>query len=512
MQEDFYLKQAEKALSSEVVRFSYQLRRLTRHRSVKNFATHDQYVRKQLRIIQKDAVSTKQIRKRCQTRLQSILGLSSSRLAWRILKAAQRPELAAYRSLKEFTEVMLAIFTTKDGEISLFGRQPRELPKRVDVAIVTTIRFPGGNASSTLDEIRTFKAAGLSVVLIHCPLNNNRHSISARYSSYVDDVVLSQDVRKPIEATTLILRAPRMILSEQFARLAPNLSAKRCVAVINNSAYRPSGEPIYRHEDVLAAMGKIRAERKTVHPLGPAIRSEMERLGVVQSGLVAAYDWPPTFDTSSIIFGPKAQFSVPAVIGRHGRDGSEKWLSDPKELLQVYPEDGTIRVKILGGADNAASVLHRKPRGWTIYPFGAKPPAEYLTELDCFVYFPHEGLNEAFGRTIMEAIFAGVPCIVPPRFEETFGDLAFYCEPSRVRSVVNILGERDADRLRFVTEARQVAMTNFASGVLFERAPELGIPAPEVDNKRRALSPDVVAFKKWVQASAEVHQDSGMLL
>ncbi|MFM9691815.1 hypothetical protein, partial [Streptomyces galilaeus] len=75
------------------------------------------------------------------------------------------------------------------------------------------------------------------------------------------------------------------------------------------------------------------------------------------------------------------------------------------------------------------------------------PPHDYLENLDVFVYFPNVNLVEAFGRTIIEAMIAARPCVLPPRFAAVFGDLALYCEPANVATVVRRLAQDDPGRV-----------------------------------------------------------------
>ena len=65
--------------------------------------------------------------------------------------------------------------------------------------------------------------------------------------------------------------------------------------------------------------------------------------------------------------------------------------------------------------------------------------------MDFFVFFPHEGRIEAFGRTVIEAIASGALAILPRAFEPLFGPAALYCAPAEVGGVVAALrADRDA--------------------------------------------------------------------
>jgi glycosyltransferase involved in cell wall biosynthesis len=91
---------------------------------------------------------------------------------------------------------------------------------------------------------------------------------------------------------------------------------------------------------------------------------------------------------------------------------------------------------------------------------------EYLKTLDVFIHWTRSDYIEEFGRNVAEAMAFGVPCILSPDLESTFGEAALYPEPEEVeRTVRLIVQDRELrDRLaasgkRFVQEycSRSVA-------------------------------------------------------
>lgn len=367
----------------------------------------------------------------------------------------------------------------------------------VDVCIVTNCRFPGGNASSTIEELRALSEAGLSVLLVHVPLEGRPKPLSERYLPWFDRLEPAEDVGR-VRCRLLILRGPRLPHEPAFLALADRVEADQAVLVVNNSALRPDGTPVFRWPDLLAFMAARPWPLRAVHPLGPAIREEAEALG--HGPALAPFDWTPTFDAAGLAFQPRHAMVPPLVIGRHGRDGREKWAESPEALRAAYPDDPDLRVRILGGADRARQILGGLPANWIVYPFGGRPVPAFLAELDAFVYFPHSDLVEAFGRTVVEAMFAGLPCLLPPRFRATFGDLAFYAEPEGVRGALRRLARDDAARLSYLTAVREEAEARFSSASLLDRAPALGRagrrppPAP--------LAPSHLAWRAWVETGA----------
>jgi len=415
---------------------------------------------------------------------------------WRYTEAYRRFAAWAKSVIKRSAPVALERASKPVSRALEDKAVPSGVPVResVDICIATDCRFPGGNASSTLDELLAFKKAGLKVILLHTPLGKSRRAVAPRYADHLDSIVHVEDVQH-IRARVLIIRGPRILFETAIQEWGSKIEADRCVIVVNNSAYRPSGEPVFRWEALREVTGSLPWPSVSVHPLGPAIRAEA--IGEGFADLLDSSDWNPTFDATSIPFLAKRTMRRPFVIGRHGRDGAEKWLEDPEQLAAVFPDNPEVRVLILGGAGNAGKVLGKVPSSWRVFPFGGRPVAEFLHELDAFVYFPHSRLNEAFGRTIVEAMFAGVPCILPKRFEETFGDLAIYCEPHQVQSVLERLASDDSKRMEYVTEVRRVSESLYESAVLFRRLP--GFPGSQGENSSIGLSENTRQFKGWVE-------------
>ena len=102
--------------------------------------------------------------------------------------------------------------------------------------------------------------------------------------------------------------------------------------------------------------------------------------------------------------------------------------------------------------------------------------ADYLAGLDVFVYFPDPTLEEAFGRAILEAMAAGVPTILPERFQPVFGDASLYGRPEDVRGMVESL-MADADRYEARSRAGLAFAASYGHPVHIERLKALGVTA-----------------------------------
>ncbi len=383
------------------------------------------------------------------------------------------------------------------------------MTERVDVCIVTDLRFPGGNASSTLDELDTFAQAGLRVLAVHCPSNSSdRKPVSERYERHTERWRAAWDVTE-VHAHWLLVRNPGVLCSDSWLPLQPRLKARHAAVIVNNSMFRAHGGPAYDPAELARRVKSIDADSRRIFPIGPLIREELQRyLSARITPLLAPFDWSPTFDLGNTGFSPRAALGTPRVIGRHARDAPEKWPEDPEQLRAAYPELPGVEVHILGGAATAEERLGgRLPDNWRVLPFGGEPVAQFLARLDAFVYFPHPQLREAFGRTVVEAVAAGVPCILSPQLQAAFGDWGFFCAPEQVPAVLERLATDDERRLRFLHAVRAAAQQRLSSPALLLRLRAL----EQMANNRnyqpadlsQALPPELKAYQKWVETGSD---------
>jgi glycosyltransferase involved in cell wall biosynthesis len=384
--------------------------------------------------------------------------------------------------------------------------------KEFDVCIITNLRFPAGNCSSTLDEMRSFTDSGLSVCLYQCPidtdlLNERAYDISDRYAAWEDRIRYWYEIGR-VQCKHLIVRHPRVISSVSFERIVDRITCQKAHVVINNAAYGISGEEVYPVEKAIRMTAAIKSQKVQIVPISPLIREELK--GLVPASFLGDMNWSPTFNVADYDNSPKEKLSIPYRLGRHGRDGPEKWIETPEFLLQAYPNDPDFSIEILGGAKKALNVLRKLPDNWTVHEFGSISPLEYLEKLDIFAYFPNTNLKEAFGRTIIEAMISSVPCILPHKFKETFYDLAFYVEPVHVAALVRTLAENWEEGRIFLACVKRIAIANFSSDAIAARLPDLPIStkyfAAGEDVAKEAgsisLPPEQLAFKQRMETLA----------
>lgn len=241
--------------------------------------------------------------------------------------------------------------------------------------------------------------------------------------------------------------------------------------MVNNSYLRENGQEVYSRRSLIKLSKQLKVNRVTFCPISPAIRDELENAAhdLGKNIRLAAVDWTPTFNLSHYLDAPKASMITPFRIGRHGRDAPEKWHENPEELLKAYPKNKDFTNIMLGGAAQVRKSLGAIPENWIVHEFGKLEPREYLRNLDAFVYFPHSARIEAFGRTIAEAMFAGVPVILPQNFKSTFDDLPIYADPSDVENIVRSLAFDNDARVAYLTEVQQIAVARYSSAAIASR-------------------------------------------
>ncbi len=399
-----------------------------------------------------------------------------------------------------------AAVATDTIRAAMAGPGPVPRRRQATVVIVTNLRFPGGNASTTLDEMRFFADRGIDAVLIHSPsvFDRGRRPLGMRFDAVADRIVPAWSV-DDVHVRHLIWRSPANFEQSEGSGLIEKLRADTAHLVVNNGAYRGNGDPVYDRTALFARAARLRADRILIHPISPEMRRELTDVPPAdRHGLeIAAEDWTPTFDVAAYRDAPRARMTAPFVLGRHGRDAADKWLEVPGDLRAAYPADPDFAIEILGGAAIAAKTLGGRPTNWTVHPFGAMDVRAYLARLDIFVYYCHRAYVEGFGRTIVEAMIAGVPVLLPRQFALTFGDLPLYAPPRGVAAAVRAMAADDPGRLAYLAEVQRIAMARFATPGLARRFPDLCPDAAPLPADATRLSAPAAAFRRRIEAAAD---------
>jgi glycosyltransferase involved in cell wall biosynthesis len=366
-----------------------------------------------------------------------------------------------------------------------------------DVAILSDLRYPGGNSASIVAEVRAQASAGLTTVLIHVPSPHLRHArpFQSEIVACLRDGLadLAHDDEE-VTAGVLLIRQPR-IFTEDLARV-PVIHAGHTIVVLN----QPPGdetddERYYVFSQVRKRVEGYFGDDVVWAPISPQVRENVVR--VAPDTALPDTDWHEIIDLADWAVERRRPPGAPPVIGRHGRPDPVKWPRDPGELLQAYPDTSELKVRFLGGGEIGVRRLGRQPSSWDVIEFGAESPQEFLGSLDFFVYFHDPDWVEAFGRTILEAMASGVPVIVGPHFRTVFGDAALYTDPAGVRDLVRRLhADRPAyealvERAQAFVAARYGSASHLARlaslGVVASRRPASAPPLEVARHSRRVL-------------------------
>jgi len=317
-------------------------------------------------------------------------------------------------------------------------------PAQYDVLLASDLRLPGGTTASMAEELRAQAAAGYRTALLHVPssLANRGLGIEPRLRRCIDEGLADLVVAgTPVHAKLAVLRNATV-----FQEIPASLTASADQTIVLANHVRVDAARV-EHFDVDVTDAAVTAwlgVRPTWYPIGPAVRPGLEE--VRDRIQLADTDWLNLLDVDewSVERTGVAPGAVP-VIGRHSRSSAAKWPERSSDLLAAYPEDGSARVRVLGGAEAVADVVGYVPTSWLVEEFGARDPRDFVAGLDFFVYFHRSDLVEAYGRTIMEALASGAVAILPEHFRSVFGDAALYTTPQGVQPLVaRLSADRDA--------------------------------------------------------------------
>ncbi len=375
--------------------------------------------------------------------------------------------------------------------------------RRLDIVVVTDLRFPGGTSSSLTEELVAADAGGYTVGVLHAasPRLGPSASVHPGLRRLLDDGIAHLLLPgEPVRAHLAIVKHPMVFAAPLGGPLPIDVDAVLVVAgQVPADRAGTYYDPVLVDGHIADALG----HPATWAPVGPTVRAELHGVTVAQDDWSEVIDvdaWHPAStrddapaDTPADAAPLEGPIDPRIVIGRHSRPDRLKWPDDPDQLRLLYPTDGSVRVRVLGGADAVGDVLGAIPASWELLPFGAIDAGEFLSGLDAFVYFHHTDLTEAFGRTILEALAADVPVVVPHHFEPTFGDACLYATPETALDTVRALvGDPDACR-EHLERARSIVRDRFSHQTHRDRLDRLvGVPAVEPPTRPAAPSYDLI--------------------
>ena len=125
----------------------------------------------------------------------------------------------------------------------------------------------------------------------------------------------------------------------------------------------------------------------------------------------------------------------------------------------------------MGGKGTPRKILGQKnvPSNWELLNRDQEDVKDFLHSLDFYVFFQHSSAIEAFGRSILEAIASDLVVILPPHYEEVFGDAAIYCSPREVEGVIGFYRQHPSEYFAQIERARSTVSGNFTHSAYLNR-------------------------------------------
>ncbi len=291
-----------------------------------------------------------------------------------------------------------------------------------DVALLSDLREPGGNAASIVAEVRAQAVAGLTTVLIHVPSPHLRHArpFQPRIVACLRDgqADLAHDDGAEITAKVLLIRRPQIFTAEPA--LVPQVRAGHTIAVLD----QPLAAEVRERIERCFGPGVVWA------PINGQVREQ-----VTPDAVLPDTDWHEIIDAADWQIEPHAPSTRP-VIGLHERP---------------VPESRGVEVQILGD----------------------EPPREFLGTIDFFAHLPAPG--SGLDRGILEAMASGVPVILGPQFRSVFAESAAYAHPGGLAELALRLHKDRPAYDALAARARSFVTEHFGSASHIARLASLGV-------------------------------------
>lgn len=347
---------------------------------------------------------------------------------------------------------------------------------QVDVAMVGDFRFPGGTSTAIASEIAALAAGGYRVGLVASAapmLSTSRmmHPEIVAQARSGNAMFVAPGTR--VRASLCCLHHPAVF--GHYPAEALEVRADQTLMIVHHPPIDNAGVEQYPVDTVSRIAGELFG-RVTWAPVGPKVRAAFR--GMSGRPPLTAADWVNVVDAEAYRTPREGFVGAVPVIGRHSRPDPAKWPDTRGAFLQAYPDDPAVRVRLMGYDRQLDPIVGRRPANWEVLRFDAMPVRDFLAGLDYFSYFHSEAWTEAFGRSVLEAMAAGLVCLLPRDFEEVFGGGAICCERAEVLERVRSLHGDPTAYLRQSEQASALVREAFGPAVAVARVRDLiGPPA-----------------------------------
>ena len=289
-------------------------------------------------------------------------------------------------------------------------------PAAKRIAIVLDPRFPGGTSSAVAQEIPVLaNMAELDLHAVSSAMFKGQDPNPALKTAATSQGLEFTWDAPVISADLIILHNPSFLKFD--STLDSRLVCQNLIAVTHENFRTPAGMDGF---DVAGCLRRIEdatlAADLWLAPVSPHNRSTVRTWLDAQSrnswrltdgNWFNICDFPISAPTQS----PRDR------RGRLSRPGYEKF-PDRATMDLLFPAHAETNAIL--GADTLMEGT--PPPHWTLHAFRSRTVADFLADIDFFVYFTNPGWRESFGRVLAEATAAGKLVITDPDTASNFGD------------------------------------------------------------------------------------------
>ncbi len=376
-----------------------------------------------------------------------------------------------------------------------------------DIVVVTDPRFSGGTASAVIADVTAFCAGGARVGLLPVTSAFFTGSIETANNQVLDlvnlECVTDLSHASDISTNVVFFHHPLTFFYGVSERV--KITAKTSVVVAHHPPFRGDGSLEYNPVLTNRRIAKSFGVTPLWAPVSGLIRQHLRSFAPLIR--LSSHDWVNIFDPAAWqsrrpVFTASSGIEPHATVGRHARTDLLKWPEAPEDMTAPLGHaNGEWRTRVMGCPAQAMIKAGADISNWSILDFNQEPVDQFLDSLDVFSYFYNANWVEAFGRTMVEAMLMERPCVLDPRLQQTFGDLALYCKPSEAPALLEALRQAPQRTRARAKEVRSLIAEQYSSKEMPRRLNQLQNDRGTVSRKSGVLTSPLLTLRKTVGLS-----------